>query len=667
MWYHLNGGRYILEHGTVPKDSSFFSFIEPPREWVDYYWLFQVLVYKIYSFSGYYGLVFLRAIMFLSTIIVCYLIINNRKWSKPDLYTAIIITLCVLFILPRFSLVRPHIFTYFFIVFLIFLIEAKNKSIFIVPIVATFWVNLHGIAYPILLLIIMAYLIDFFFLHLFNKQHIKKEELVYLIPLILSLMAVYFTPHGMELLSVPFIPTEFAAHYIQEIRKITLDELTSFQIIKLIPMHPTVFNFFLIASFFSLIVLVIKRDVNISSVIMFIGAIFLLFKSGRFRYEFILLSLPFLSFHRTPFDVKSIQNKAIKSFCIIVVLIFMFIPFKNVYEMYQNKPKYPFSERNLPAGVAKFLNYIDVEGKVLNHPNYGGYLQWMLYPKYKIFMDMEVPFLFTNEDMLIATKMFNNKDYFQNIIVKYDPSFVIASYANRDFKNIIETFPVYKPVFFDDSEVLYINEKHYPAIAKQYKLTAIEPFAFTRQSKESLGKSENTREIFNEILRIKQISPDSGIINRTIAIMYSNEGKFELALEYAKNIVINYPESPTGYIMLGDCYKGLKQYKKAIESYRKALNITDNQEIRREIGLLYLEQKDYKKAYETLIKIMNIYSPNVTYKELHDLILSAILSENTRDAEILLRYAIVGIPETDLEWIKKYNNLQELLKEKSKK
>ena len=165
LWYHLNGGRYILEHGTTPKDSSYFSFIDPPREWVDYFWLFQVLVYKIHSFSGYYGLVFLRAIMFLATFVVSYLIISNGKKSKPDLYALIVITLCILLILPRFSLVRPHLFTYFFIVFSIYLIESK-KYIFIFPIVSIFWVNLHGIAYPVLILIVLAYLIDFFFLSL---------------------------------------------------------------------------------------------------------------------------------------------------------------------------------------------------------------------------------------------------------------------------------------------------------------------------------------------------------------------------------------------------------------------------------------------------------------------------------------------------------------------
>jgi hypothetical protein len=51
LWYHLNGGRYFCETGSVAR-TSFFSFIEPQRAWVDYYWLFQVLAYQIFSLSG---------------------------------------------------------------------------------------------------------------------------------------------------------------------------------------------------------------------------------------------------------------------------------------------------------------------------------------------------------------------------------------------------------------------------------------------------------------------------------------------------------------------------------------------------------------------------------------------------------------------------------------
>lgn len=57
LWYHLNGGRYFYQTGSVAR-ISFFSFIQPVKEWIDYYWLFQVIVYRVFQPWGYTGLIY---------------------------------------------------------------------------------------------------------------------------------------------------------------------------------------------------------------------------------------------------------------------------------------------------------------------------------------------------------------------------------------------------------------------------------------------------------------------------------------------------------------------------------------------------------------------------------------------------------------------------------
>ena len=49
------GFEHLLATGEIP-DTSYFSFLSPPRTWVDYYWLFQALVYSLYEAAGYGGL-----------------------------------------------------------------------------------------------------------------------------------------------------------------------------------------------------------------------------------------------------------------------------------------------------------------------------------------------------------------------------------------------------------------------------------------------------------------------------------------------------------------------------------------------------------------------------------------------------------------------------------
>ena len=53
LWYHLSSGRYLAQFKEIPNNGT-FSFIAGSREWSNYYWLFQCLVYRVYAISGYY-------------------------------------------------------------------------------------------------------------------------------------------------------------------------------------------------------------------------------------------------------------------------------------------------------------------------------------------------------------------------------------------------------------------------------------------------------------------------------------------------------------------------------------------------------------------------------------------------------------------------------------
>jgi len=201
LWYHLNSGRYIIENKSIPND-SYFSFISPPREWVDYFWLFQVFVYSIYYFFQYYGLVLLRFLLFLaiiSMIISFFLKEYKEKEKKPLFYITVIFFLYLLLLLPRYQFIRPHTVTYLFIIIFLYILEIKPGKTFLLPICAVIWTNTHGIAYPVMLLIVLSYIIGFFINRIKTKTHITKNDLSFLISLIMCIVAGYCTPHGSKL------------------------------------------------------------------------------------------------------------------------------------------------------------------------------------------------------------------------------------------------------------------------------------------------------------------------------------------------------------------------------------------------------------------------------------------------------------------------------------
>ncbi len=90
LWYHLNHGRYIWQNLSLP-DSGFFSFIAQDRSWTNYYWLFQLLVYLIYSILGYWGLILLKAILFAGILSVIFCFISKHIKNDIQVFYFVVI------------------------------------------------------------------------------------------------------------------------------------------------------------------------------------------------------------------------------------------------------------------------------------------------------------------------------------------------------------------------------------------------------------------------------------------------------------------------------------------------------------------------------------------------------------------------------------------------
>lgn len=647
LFYHLSHGKYISLNMIIPE-TSYFSFISPSREWVDYYWLFQIFAFKIYSWFDYYGLIILRAIIFLIVALLLFFLIFHKQEKESSFYLSIIFSLLFLILLPRFQLIRPHIFSYFFIVAFLYVLECQPNRAFLLPIFSVLWCNLHGIEYPVLCLICLSYIFNFFIYRIFKKEHIQKKDFAYLFPLILSLAAIYFTPHGSKLIGIPLISTEYASQYINELRILNFREILNFQLIN--PLL-TVFNILLLLSILSFGLSIAYRKIKLSHLLLFAGGVFLLTKGFRFICEFSLLSLPLLRANpiKIFFYQKSIREKIILSTFIIFCLS---LPLILLINQFQNKPKFPLSPVNLPTGITNFLKNLPITGSLLNHPNNGGYLIWELYPQYKIFMDMEVPFLFTDEDFFMAANAFSDEEVLRKIISKYSPSFIIVPQNKKDFKALIKKFPDYIPIFFDQAEVLYMNQKLHSEIAFKYRLK-IDPFDLFGKKIEDMINIKGKDVLLEEIFRLNKIYQECLITNQILSMYYNKEGDYLSSIKYANKIINNYPDAPIGYKLKGIALKGLKSYDEALLCFEKALKRTgrdEKREIYKQMAYTYTQKQDYKRAYKLFKKAIIIFSAKTTYQELFDLSSAALLSGKTEEAIFLLKLAQQKVPPDDKKY-----------------
>ncbi|QWR77906.1 tetratricopeptide repeat protein [Candidatus Magnetomonas plexicatena] len=641
IFYHLSGGRYITTHMKIPT-TSYFSFVSPQRMWVDYYWLFQVFTYKIYSLFGSFGLVFVRSLIFLVTeLIVFMFLLKGKNKSLP--YVTFIFSMYFLLLLPRGLQSRPHAVSYLCVAVFIYILEFKREKIWLLPVIAALWVNFHGIEYPVMILIAGTYLFEAYVSRVRERRHFTKDEYVFLLSLTLVLCCVYLTPHGVALLKTSFISTKYASEYITELVKLPLSNYFSFSVNTKEVSSQTVFSLFLIVTVTAVAASI--RKLRLSHLILFLAGAVLILKANRFTLEFSLLVLPLIS---ASSPVKKSDGALFHTPSIVVVsLILMTIPFIYVQMLLK---ALPVSKSVVPHGVVSFLKKVNTGGTIMNHPNSGGFLEWELYPKYKIFMDMEIPFLFKDEDMFDAVSSFTNPSALRRFLSAYKPDYISVPLPNGTFKDMIAQYPEYRIVFFDDVEVLYAKNSE---ITEKYVLKTIDPFTLTGLDIRRL--TPDIRESFLKEMRlVNATDPDIELVNQVLAIILTEEKKYDEAMVYVDAMIRVSPLNPRASLLKGDLLNRQGKYKEAVKALKTALSNAAEDAVKKDIykklWYSYSSLKKDKEAYEMLSKAIDIFTFGSTHEDLYALGLLAFTTGKTDEAFTLFTFAIKKAPDNDTLW-----------------
>ncbi len=649
LWYHLTGGRYIATHHVVP-DASFFSFISPPRPWVDYYWLFQVLIFQVFTRAGFYGLIALRALLCLGTMgLVLWFVFHRRPRAMPWPWLAAVALSACAILLPRHLLVRPHLFSYLFMAACLCILEHRPRWSLLLPVLGVCWANLHGVTYPILFLICGAYGVEYLW-----GRRTHPDRTTALIGIALSFASVSVTPHGWRLLQVPWISTAGASEYIMELAPMTLGDLLGLQVVWMTPTIPTIFNLYLAVALTACGVAIWHRKITFSQLALLAAGCVLLVKGRRFSHEFALLALPLLRTHSV-LPGRGFRQHVPRLVYLVGLFVVLLMPLQLIAFFFSGRPAYPASYRSLPRGVAAFLQQADVGGRLLNHPNQGGYYQWALWPRYQIFMDMEVPFMFKDGDMRLITDAMTNQQTLGRLLARYDPSFIAVQIQTKDFSDVIKPYPEYVPVFFDDLEVLYANRRHQPELADRYELKILKPLTFVEGSPKDILKEQTNRTGFmQEIRRILAVYPACGMANHFAALAYNDDAAYDRALPFTRALIDRSPEVAAGYRLQADALKGLHLYERAIASYRLAVERYKPEfraSMYREIGVCYFELGRYREAYRALHQGVSLYE-EPSEEDLYYLAASALRTGRRKEAEDIMTYVLeYRVKPEDHRWV----------------
>jgi len=592
MWYHLNGGRYFLETGNIPN-IPFFSFIAEGREWTNYFWGFQTLIYSIYSVGGYPALIVFKALLVLISVIFVTRIITNTVNNKEISSAQLVMLALVVFVLvTRATQVRPHLISYTMIPAFIYILYYRPKYIPVLPFLTIIWVNLHGVEWPVGAVIAGGFIIERLYDY---SKHNDKRALTQIAWVSLCLPAMLINPNGMDIFFVPFKIPDDINLFIIELRDVSIYTTN------LISNRGALLLLF-IFSFISIFILGFKHTLKLGQLIMALSGMALLLKGQRFVWEWLLLSLPlFSAASQQIFTQPVFKNKRlIASISIIFILL---IPAIGWLSLIQNFKQYPYNTTQLPTATTDFIKFSGIKGSYVAPSNYGGYVQWELYPDILIHSDMEFP-PFDAMSYYELTNTYKSKEGLEYILTKYNPDFISVERNNAFFQGLAKNSEILTPISFDERLALYINNKKHPGLADKFRLTAINPFKLH-------GSDKNLKEEINELNKLLIISPNNLTLLVTVSIKLILAKEYKQALTHAEKLLNLYPRKKHSHFLAAIIHKNLNNYKQAIKYFEKSLNYSNKKGVEliyRHLAESYFQIDEYRKSYNYYKKGFNPYT-----------------------------------------------------------
>lgn len=195
FWWHINTGRYILEHKALP-DRDPFSFTPPAKDErrntliLKGYWLAQVVLYKVYEAAGVSGTILFRTFLLALTLFLVWRFARN---GNP--YLSLASLLLVGNTLFYFTGERPQTLVFPLAVLMLIIIQGyleggKGKALLLLPLITLIWANTHA-SVLFAMTVIALYMISVL---LFSKDITPVKKVSFAAVCLFSILAAFLSP-----------------------------------------------------------------------------------------------------------------------------------------------------------------------------------------------------------------------------------------------------------------------------------------------------------------------------------------------------------------------------------------------------------------------------------------------------------------------------------------
>jgi hypothetical protein len=393
FWWHLRTGQLIFETRAIPH-TDIFSFTAQGKEWVTHEWLAEVLIYAVYKWSGWGGLVVSFSLLTTAALWVAY---RRAATVAPHPYVAgASLLVGALATAPMWG-VRPQMISFLFTSIYVAVLGdyarggGAKKLWRLVPLMLV-WVNMHG-GYALGLALVGLTGAGVVLDELMGERR-ERRLLCRQRPLLLlfaaCVLVVPLNPNGLRMFSYPFETLNSHAMHAY------IDEwLTpNFHLIISQP-----FALLLFATFAALALS--PKKVRAGELLLLCVAAYAALRAWRNIPLFGLVAIPVLAEHAwqlltsrawwrwlTVAERRETGAKAWVQLALNVLLLICLpagLCVANVANVMARQAS--VEAEKYPAAAVEFLRAHPESGAIYNEYGWGGYLIWKLYPQREVYID----------------------------------------------------------------------------------------------------------------------------------------------------------------------------------------------------------------------------------------------------------------------------------------
>ena len=446
MWWHLKAGEIIWNSHSIPR-ADVFSFTAAGKPWTAQEWLSQAIIYAVYHFGGYSGLMLLLCLMSSALVLAGYAV---SALYSGDVKIAFLGGLTTWLFATIGLAVRPHMFGYFLLISELAILHLGRtrdlRWFYALPPLFALWINLHSsfvFGLVVLAVILSCSFLEFEWGLLVTERWSSQARKTLAIASGLSSVALLLDPVGPKLIWYPF-----EVMFNQPINLGFVAEWQQPDFVSLRGMGLLIAAGLIIAA-----ILVRKAKLHVYEAILLALLFYLGVRHERMVLLFGIVAGPILSrllagtwAPSEPDRDRIIPNAILMAISALAVVL----AFPNRQDLKEQV------DRANPVKALEFIQHSGLSGRMLNNYGYGGYLIWAA-PERKVFVDGRA-------DVYEPAGVLADYVRFMNLAI--DPRSVLEKYRidfcffaqDDEIAHVLPLLTGWKKIYSDKQSVIYARQ-----------------------------------------------------------------------------------------------------------------------------------------------------------------------------------------------------------------